>query len=88
MSHLEIVERVRARIRALFQDAGVAESDVRETILIRGGHYCGRRFTAAGCQAVWFVEENQIKFSSREGQIVSVPGLGPAIDQTPRRSAA
>jgi len=84
MSHLETVERVRSRIRALFLEAGVAEDEIRETILVRGGHYCGRRFTAGACQAVWFVEEDQIKFTSSAGRIVTQPGLDTPI----RRSAA
>lgn len=34
----------------------------RESILIRKGFYCGRRFDACGFEAVWFFEEDQLKF--------------------------
>ena len=43
-----------------------------ESILIRDGHYCGRRFESGGMSAVWFIEENQIKFFGKEGALHSV----------------
>lgn len=34
----------------------------RESLLLRKGCYCGRRFEADGAYAVWFLEENEVKF--------------------------
>ena len=33
-----------------------------ESLLIRDGNYCGHRFHRDGFEAVWFVEEDEIKF--------------------------
>jgi hypothetical protein len=41
---------------------------VRETILIRQGHYCGRRLSASGFSAIWFIDESQIKLIDADGQ--------------------
>ncbi len=73
MSHLEIVDRVRAEVRAIFQDLGF-QDEVHETILIRNGHYCGRRFSNEKCQAVWFLEEDQIKVYAGDGRVVKSIG--------------
>ena len=42
----------------------------RESILIREGFYCGRRFEAEGWSAVWFLEEDQLKISDISGAVV------------------
>lgn len=44
----------------------------RESILIRDGFYCGRRFHAPGHEAVWFLEEDQLKIASDDGQTLEV----------------
>ncbi len=43
---------------------------MNETILIRDGHYCGRRFQAEHGHAVWFLEENLIKVYLSDGQVI------------------
>ncbi len=45
-------------------------SDLRETILIRDGLFCGRKFQAQGYSVVWFMEENEIKFFGPTGQLL------------------
>jgi hypothetical protein len=46
-----------------------------ESILIRQEHYCGRRFRTDTHQAVWFIEEDQIKISTSGNQwCVSLQG--------------
>ena len=81
MSHGEAIERVRHLIAAAFASLGVANPhQFRESILLSGGHYCGRRFDIEGAHAVWFVEENQIKVTAGDGrsQVLSAndPPLG------------
>lgn len=57
------VERVRSAIAAhLSRLANQPVASLHETILIRNGLYCGRKFQAAGYEVVWFVEEDEIKF--------------------------
>ena len=54
-----ITERVRQMVAEAFASLGVLKPEqFRESILMRAGHYCGRRFEAQGAHAVWFVEEN------------------------------
>lgn len=45
-------------------------SDLRETILIRDGLFCGRKFQSQGFSVVWFMEENEIKFFGPTGQLL------------------
>ncbi len=41
-----------------------------ESLLIRGGFYCGRRFDFGSHQAIWFLEEDQIKIHDQDGRIL------------------
>lgn len=84
MHHTRTVQQVREFIRQRFEIMGVAEeSQFAESILIQDGCYCGRRFTRDGVQAIWFVEEGQVKFYCREGTVVEVcePPSAPEILQ-------
>jgi hypothetical protein len=69
MTHAQAIERVRQLVSEAFASLGVAQpAQFRESILMREGHYCGRRFEAEGAHAVWFVEENQIKIVASDGR--------------------
>ncbi len=73
MDYVQFLEQIRSLIREkLIQLGGTAELPPRETMLIRDGYFCGRRFTNEGLQAVWFIEENEVKFYDRDGAIVEV----------------
>ncbi len=73
MDHVQILEQIRSLIREkLILYGGAAEQSPREAMLIRDGFFCGRRFTSDGLHAVWFIEENEVKFFDREGAIVEV----------------
>lgn len=53
---------------------------LHETILIRQGTYCGRRFNCEGGYAIWFIEENQLKFYAEAGalrHVCAAPGQEP-----------
>jgi hypothetical protein len=70
-----------------FAELGVADDQaVRETLLVCGGNYCGRRFKADEGQAVWFFEENQVKFYAADGSIARVLQVEP--ESQPTRVAA
>jgi hypothetical protein len=43
-----------------------------ESILIRDEFYCGRRFQAASHQAVWFIEEDELKIYRNDGELACV----------------
>lgn len=66
-----MLEKIRAAISAELLSLGVSDlSDLRETILIRDGLFCGRKFRCSGHSVVWFMEENQIKFFSPTGELL------------------
>ncbi len=43
-----------------------------ESLLIRDGQYCGHRFESGPLSAVWFREEDQIKFHGKNGDLLMV----------------
>ena len=89
MGHVQRLDQIRSLIRRTFAEfGGLAEHAPRETMLIRDGFFCGRRFEADGLQAVWFTEENEVKFFDRTGAIVRVVGLTLEIPQTEQSKAA
>src|SRR6476620_8687471 len=62
-----------------------AGCDPRETVLIRDGLYCGRRFDVENGHAVWFMEEEQIKFFRADGRLARV--IEPIAASTVRLAA-
>ncbi len=82
------MERIRQGIRAVMAQ-WCAESDAieQETILVQDGHYCGRRFRGATVQAVWFLEEEQVKFYDGDGALLEVYSTDQ-IKQQGRRNVA
>lgn len=73
MTHTSRMEALRRRVRTLLTDHGAAAgATVRESILIRQGAYCGRRFTCDGLAAVWFDEEAELKVHGRDGAVIEV----------------
>jgi hypothetical protein len=80
MDHVQILTQIRYLVRQKFVQLGsLAESSTSESILIRDGFFCGRRFRNDGLEAVWFVEESEIKFYDREGGISEVLMLTPEV---------
>ena len=75
MQHAQLTDEVRRLVARTFADLGISDPDqVEESILIRDGNYCGRRFEAEFAVAVWFVEENEIKFYRADGNVTRIPG--------------
>jgi hypothetical protein len=78
MGNVQRLDRIRSLIRQTFSELGGLEDQTpRETMLIRNGFFCGRRFDLDGLQAVWFSEEDEIKFFGRSGSLALVIGLDP-----------
>jgi len=70
MSHSQITDTVRRTVTETLVAIGLSDcSEAQETILIRDGAYCGRRFDASRGHAIWFVEEEQIKFFRADGSL-------------------
>ncbi len=66
----------------------IAESKFRESLLIIDGLYCGRRFLLDGYTLTWFVEENQVKMMSPQGQVVTACSASAFTTFSPNRQAA
>jgi hypothetical protein len=80
MHHAQLTESVRRQVAATFSQTGLElGEELRESILIRDGAYCGRRFETSQGHAIWFVEEDQLKFYRPDGSVVRV--LEPAAVQ-------
>jgi hypothetical protein len=79
MPHAQLTEAVRRRVAERFHALGISGANpLRESLLICGGAYCGRRFDAAAGHAIWFVEEDQIKFYRADGKLAEVADVDPA----------
>lgn len=73
-----MTETVRALVRSTFAELGLDTTQPwRETVLIREGVYCGRRFDLPGGHAIWFVEEQQIKFYRGDGRLACKRHIEP-----------
>jgi hypothetical protein len=90
MNQDQQTEFVRREVTETFQDLGATSLDcLIETLLIRDGFYCGRRFYCDGFQAVWFLEERQIKYFNDEGQLVRKSAAASCLSPpSPVRKAA
>jgi hypothetical protein len=87
MPHLQMVDSVRQTIVATFAAMGLPEPEqFRETLLLCDGNYCGRRFQHEVAQAVWFFEENEIKFYGEDGRLTKL--VEPSSQRMPARMAA
>lgn len=64
------IELIRQTVRESLAEQGCDTTDIHEAILIRQGLYCGRRFECDAGSAVWFIEENQIKYYGADGSVI------------------
>ena len=89
MDCVQLLEEIRSLIQATFiAFGGSSHRPPCEAMLIRDGFFCGRRFDSDGLHAIWFVEENEIKFYDRSGAILRVLELTPENLNFERRRAA
>ncbi len=87
MDQIEILAQIRQLVREKLNHFGsAAEAGPSEVMLIRNGFFCGRRFESDGLEAVWFLEEQQIKFYDRDGHMLEALELTP--DTFSQRAAA
>jgi hypothetical protein len=84
MQHAEVLVAVRQLIRSTFSELGaVAPVEMRENILIRDEMYCGRRFRSGDYQAIWFIEEDEIKIYAQGGAVLRVMSASGALSESP-----
>lgn len=65
-----------------------ADSNLTESLLLRDGAYCGHRFQRDEFQAVWFVDEDQIKFFHADGSLADKIQTADIQHSMPQRHAA
>lgn len=62
---------MRAAIACQLEQLGVQDSGkLHETLLIRNGLFCGRKFQCEGHLVVWFIEEDEIKYFGPCGDLL------------------
>lgn len=73
MHHARLTQEVRDLVSEVFSQLdGRPCAELRETILISDGSYVGRRFDGPQGHAIWFVEEDQLKFFRPDGSMARV----------------
>ena len=84
-----ITEQVRYLVSDVFlNELGVANGHkVRETLLIRNGNYCGHKFQMGPFQAVWFIEEDELKFSGEQGQTIRTLTVSQKLSAKERQAS-
>ena len=88
MSTATPVEKIRCAIAEQLNSFGVQDIDsLHETILIRNGLFCGRKFQCEGHEVVWFIEEDEIKFFSPCGDLLRAASAVACIREAEQRLA-
>jgi hypothetical protein len=65
-------QSIRAALaRRLALPVESADEQIRETILVKSGTYCGRRFSVHGHVLTWFIEENEVKLIGPDGRLIT-----------------
>lgn len=70
MLQTTLIERVRLLFQREISELTGHDGSPIETLLLRDGLYCGRRFELGEHQAVWFIEEDQVKFYGPRGELL------------------
>ena len=55
-------------------------------MLIREGNYCGHRYRLENLEAVWFIEEDELKFFDDHGAVARKMVASQAIEQILRQN--
>ncbi len=72
MTNPHVLQMVRGALATWLSNRHPGEAlDCQESILIRDGFYCGRRFNFADYHAIWFVEEGHVKIFAESGELLA-----------------
>ena len=76
------VEKIRKVVAAQLGAFGAQEVEsLSESLLIRNGLFCGRRFQCDSYEVVWFLEEDEIKYFSPCGELLKCSSAISAIHE-------
>jgi hypothetical protein len=88
MFHLQVLEAVRHQVSQAFERYQIADgSEPRESILLKGGIYCGRRFEVGTGYAMWNAQNDELKIYATNGKVLGVIA-GASASVTALRAAA
>lgn len=72
MTALARLNAVREKLTSWLATQGYDSSrNLQESLLIKDGFYCGRRFRILGFSAVWFAEEDELKVFDDHGTLLA-----------------
>jgi hypothetical protein len=72
MSHAEIVAAVRLKAVEAFRQFRLADGpETADSILLKGGIYCGRRFDVERGYAVWVAENDELRVFRHGGKLLT-----------------
>lgn len=81
MFHLQVLEAVRHQVSQAFEQYHLADgSEPRESILLKGGIYWGRRFEVGPGYAIWNATSDELKVFAVNGKAL---GLIPTASAPP-----
>jgi len=84
MTNSQRLSSVRSALRQWISerqpDAADLHEAASEAMLIRDGFFCGRRFRFTNYQAVWFLEEDELKIRDAQGSVLAML-VASEIDQ-------
>lgn len=79
-------ESVRDMVIRMFRGYGASDSEIanmRDTLLVRDGHYCGRSFRTTRLMAMWM--GSFVQFYDAEGELLAAV---PIVQESRRQKAA
>lgn len=87
MKHTHHLEAIRKVVSRTFAEYTSDDVEFCESVLIRNGFYCGRRFTGNSVRAVWFAEDNVVKFYGKDGEFLISHHVEGSLDHDRRQAA-
>ena len=87
-SHAQTLAVIRQRVCEAFRQHRLADgAEPSESILLKGGIYCGRRFEVGTGYAIWNAQSDELNvFSISEKVLCTIPAAGQV--ESPLRRAA
>ncbi len=88
MSHAVALAAVRGHVAEAFRQHRLADgSEPRESILLKSGIYCGRRFEVGTGYAMWSYESDELKVYTINGKLLETV-RGASEERVALRAAA
>ena len=88
MSHAEIIAAIRLKAVQAFGQFRLSDGqEPRESILLKKGIYCGRRFEVERGYAVWNAEKDELSVFRTEGKPLATISLASSPQVSTRAAA-